>query len=249
MCICGHLLCRCSRLTFSPSSPSVHPAALKKQLVELQAEVATAHERLHITQVRPGGQPGPQPGPQPGVELRGWLHVRCSTGCSLMLAPCICTHPHPACFRCPFLQARVEQNLQRISELKEESARLGDAVKSVQSTQQAQRAAGNGVAELAAAAAAAPAAVAAAAAASPELAAGVAEAGAHPPPAALTKAVAASRSAVAPGHAQNRACGGAGPRAAQLSLEQEIEAQRRRGLYSRWGLWRAAGEGSGCCKP
>ena len=28
------------------------PAALKKQLVELQAEVAAAHERLHVTQVR-----------------------------------------------------------------------------------------------------------------------------------------------------------------------------------------------------
>ena len=127
----------------------------------------------------------------------------------------------------------MEQNLQRISELKEESARLGDAVQSVKSAQQAQRSAGNGVAELAAAAAAAPAAVAAAATPAPALAVGVEEVGAHPPPAALTKAVSASRSAVAPGHAQNRACGGAGPRAAQLSLEQEIEAQRRRGLYSR----------------
>ena len=139
------------------------------------------------------------------------------------------------CLGCCLLQARVEQNLQRISELKEESARLGGAVQSLKSAQQAPRATGNGVAELAAAAAAAPAAVAAAAAPTPSLAAGVADAGAHPPPAALTKAVAASRSAVAPGHAQNRACGGAGPRAAQLSLEQEIEAQRRRGLYSRCG--------------
>ena len=146
----------------------------------------------------------------------------------------------------------MEQNLQRISELKEESARLGGAVQSLKSAQQAQqapRATGNGVAELAAAAAAAPAAVAAAAAATPSLAAGVADAGAHPPPAALTKAVAASRSAVAPGHAQNRACGGAGPRAAQLSLEQEIEAQRRRGLYSRCGRAGKACGAAGGARP
>ncbi len=151
----------------------------------------------------------------------------------LAASPCWNCQPDASSALPHHVQARVEQNLQRISELKEESARLGDAVQSVKSAQQAQRTAGNGVAELAAAAAAAPAAVAAAATQAPALAVGVEEVGAHPPPAALTKAVSASRSAVAPGHAQNRACGGAGPRAAQLSLEQEIEAQRRRGLYSR----------------
>ena len=169
------------------------------------------------------------------------LPARCGCACG---PPCLALAAHPA-LRLPLpfptelcWQVRVEQNLQRISELKEESARLGDAVKSVRSAQQAQQAGGNGAAELAAAAAVAPGAVAAAAvaAAAPALAAGVAEAGAHPPPVALTAAVSAARSALAPGHAQNRACGGAGPHAAQLSLEQEIEAQRRRGLYSRWGL-------------
>ena len=162
------------RLVPTPTHPLIHshtppaaPAALKRQLVELQGEVAAAHERLHLT------------------------------------------------------QARVEQNLQRISELKEEPARLGDAVQHAQAT-----GALGADAELAAGAGAA----ARLGEVAPSAAAGVREeAGAALAPAALRASVAASRSALAPGHA-SRAGGGSGP--STLSMDEEVEQQRRRGLYS-----------------
>ncbi|KAL4420817.1 hypothetical protein ABPG75_010473 [Micractinium tetrahymenae] len=138
-------------------------SALKRQLVELQSEVAEAHQRLHLT------------------------------------------------------QARVEQNLQRISELKEESARLGDAMQRARAAEAAAAAGGVAAASGSAAAAAV-----------------VTEAGAAPAPAALApqraRKLASASHAAAPGHAgpARGACGGAGPAAARQSPEQ----QRRRGLHS-----------------
>lgn len=169
-------------------------AALKKQLMELQGDVAQAHERLHLT------------------------------------------------------QARVEQNLARISELKAESARLGDTVQRAQQQQQQQAEGGSDLSAAAAGLAAAnPAAATSAAGVLEEMGSAPAPAalragnarseeagnGASAPPA-LQAAVAASHAALAPGHALNRACGGTGPRgtAHPLSLEQDIEVQRRRGLYA-----------------
>lgn len=105
-------------------------------------------------------------------------------------------------------QARVEQNLQRISELKEESARLGDAVQRART---------------------ADAQPAASAAAVPALA--PSEAGAAPAPAPLpTRKPASPVRPAAPGHSgpARGACGGAGPATAQQGAEQ----QRRRGLHS-----------------
>ncbi|PSC70793.1 chlorophyllide a oxygenase [Micractinium conductrix] len=131
-------------------------------------------------------------------------------------------------------QARVEQNLQRISELKEESARaqLGDAVQRAEATEGA---------ALDGAAVSALAPAAATAGSSGSAAAVVTEAGAAPAPAALgtPRAVPARRAAASAAHSQaprhaTRASGGAVPCAA-LSPAAEAaadEAQRRRGLYS-----------------
>ena len=128
----------------------------------------------------------------------------------------------------------MEQNLQRISELKEESARaqLGDAVQRAEATEGA---------ALDGAAVSALAPAAATAGSSGSAAAVVTEAGAAPAPAALgtPRAVPARRAAASAAHSQaprhaTRASGGAVPCAA-LSPAAEAaadEAQRRRGLYS-----------------
>lgn len=146
----------------APDSCALRPAAaLKRQLVELQSEVAEAHQRLHLT------------------------------------------------------QARVEQNLRRISELKEESARLGDAMQRARAPEAQPAAAGD-----------------ANVAAASGIAAGPAEAGAAPAPALQQRSreLASAAHPAAPGHSgpARSACGGAGPAAARQGAEQ----QRRRGLHS-----------------
>lgn len=129
--------------------------------MELQSEVAEAHQRLHLT------------------------------------------------------QARVEQNLRRISELKEESARLGDAMQRARAPEAQPAAAGD-----------------ANVAAASGIAAGPAEAGAAPAPALQQRSreLASAAHPAAPGHSgpARSACGGAGPAAARQGAEQ----QRRRGLHS-----------------
>lgn len=152
----------CQAQLCSPDSHVLPPAAaLKRQLVELQSEVADAHQRLHLT------------------------------------------------------QARVEQNLRRISELKEESARLGDAVTRARAAEAPT-----------APADAAPAAPASGATAAPAAGSTV-DAPSLPQ---RSRKLASTAHPAAPGHSvpARSACGGAGPAASLQSPDQ----QRRRGLHS-----------------
>ena len=77
------------RLHPQQSRATLHliPAALKKQLVELQSEVAAAHERLHITQVRLLGR---LPAELAVVARCGSAGLDSSTAASLAGSPC-CT--------------------------------------------------------------------------------------------------------------------------------------------------------------